>query len=136
MRRLVNILVVLLLLLNGTGALYGGLHLIVHPDGSSLGLGMHWIAHTAFDNYLIPGLLLFVFNGLFSFVVLILLLTRNRLYPLFTVAQGVTLVSWIVVQVILINTFNYMHLTMGLTGLGLVAGGYWLTIHARLTAAA
>ena len=126
MKKAVNILVLLLLLFNGVGASYGGLHLIVHPDGSSLGLGMHWIEGTAFDNYLIPGLLLFVFNGIFSFVVVILLLTRNRYYALFTIAQGITLFTWIVAQVFIIATFNVLHLVMGSTGLALVAGGLWL----------
>ncbi len=35
MKTLLIVVSILLLLLNGIGALYGGYHLITHPDGSS-----------------------------------------------------------------------------------------------------
>jgi amino acid permease len=68
-----KILTVLLLLFNGIGAIYGGGNLILHPDGSSIELSPDWLKHTPFRDYLIPGIILFIANGLLSVFVLVTL---------------------------------------------------------------
>ena len=66
-----------LLLFNGVGALFGGWSLIVHPDGSGLQLSMDWLRHTPFPDYLIPGVILFIANGLFSVYVFMSILLKT-----------------------------------------------------------
>lgn len=63
-------LVVLLLILS-INALVGGALLIIKPDGSLLGFPKDYLANTPFDNYTIPGILLFSCVGVVSAVALI-----------------------------------------------------------------
>ncbi|MBX2907375.1 MAG: hypothetical protein KF744_15120 [Taibaiella sp.] len=112
-----------LLLFNGVGALYGGFSLMSHPDGSGLRLSMQLLQHTPFANYLIPGLVLFVINGLFSITALMLLATRYRGYERYVILQGLLLAVWLLVQIALIRTLDMMHVIMGITALGLLICG-------------
>lgn len=113
----------LLLAFNGTGAMYGGGSLMIHPDGSGLRLDPALLAHTPFRNFIIPGLVLFVVNGLCSLVILLLSATHYRGYDRYTTLQGVLLLGWLLIQILMIRTLDIMHLVMGLTGLGLVVCG-------------
>jgi hypothetical protein len=116
----------MLLLFNGIGALYGGFSLMTHPDGSGLHLSMHLLQHTPFSNYLIPGLVLFVINGLFSITAVMLVATRYRGYELYILAQGVLLAAWLLVQIAFIRTLDIMHAIMGFTALGLLVCGAFI----------
>ena len=64
MKTFFKILAGVLLIINGMGALYGGLNLIVYPNGNSLQLPLEYLNHSPFNNYFIPGVILFVMNGL------------------------------------------------------------------------
>jgi hypothetical protein len=44
---------------------------MLHPDGSSIEMSLDWLQHTPFQDYLIPGIILFIANGLFSIFVFI-----------------------------------------------------------------
>jgi hypothetical protein len=126
LKTLLNIFASFLLLFNGTGALYGGWNLITHPDGSSLQLPLQLLNHTPFDNYFIPGVILFIANGLFSIATFVVFLLRYRNYAWFVVAQGLILTGWIAIQVVLIQTINFLHMTLGLTGISMIASGLLL----------
>jgi hypothetical protein len=95
-KKLLNITATILLLFNGIGALYGGWNLITHPDGSSLQLSLQLLENTPFRNYLIPGIILFITNGLFSLLSLMILLLRLKNYEWFVVIQGLILCGWII----------------------------------------
>ena len=58
-----------LLLVNGIGALWGGASLLRDTSGKSMGWPLEMLGHTPFSNYFIPGLILFISNGLFSLFV-------------------------------------------------------------------
>jgi len=122
----VTIAVVLLLLLNGLGALYGGWNLMMYPDGSSLDMGLHWLSGTPFKDYLIPGIILCIVNGVCSICVLAYYLLNVSYTPLLIMIQGVLLTGWIVVQMILIQTINNLHLIFGSIGLTLFFLGWIL----------
>ncbi len=125
----------ILLLFNGIGALYGGWNLMMHPDGSSIQLTPDWLLHTPFTNYFIPGLVLFIFNGLFSMVAFAALLFKHRLYPWLIMAQGAILMGWIVIQMLLIQTVYFLHYVMGGTGIALLVAGYLLLKRNKTTKA-
>jgi hypothetical protein len=122
-KKVLNILAGILLLFNGTGAIYGGVSLIAAPDGSGLQMGVEWLEQTPFDNYLIPGIILLAVNGIFSFVCLGMMLIRNKQYGRYVVVQGVLLCGWIGVQILLIRTVNMLHIVMAATGLILTVCG-------------
>lgn len=85
---ILKIFVSLLLLFNGIGAVYGGWNLMTHPDGSSLQMSVAYLEHSPFNDYFIPGIILFIANGLCSFIVLATILFNLKDYPWFIIAQG------------------------------------------------
>jgi len=126
MRLALKILTSILLLFNSIGAIYGGWHLITHPDGSSLQMSLDWLQYSPFSNYLIPGIILLVANGLFGFFVLGLLIFCYKSYPLFVIAQGALLAGWILVQMIMFRSLLALQVIMGSTGLALLLLGWLL----------
>ena len=58
-----NLLIVLLLLL-GIGAIYGGGTLIISPSGELLGLPISLLEPSPFHNFLVPGIILFIVLGI------------------------------------------------------------------------
>lgn len=115
-----------LLLFNGTGAIYGGYHLISHPDGSSLQMTVEYLRYSPFDSYLIPGIVLFVMNGILSFAVFIALLSNHRYAARLIAAQGIILTGWIIVQVMMVSSVYYLHFVLGGCGILLMLFGYLL----------
>jgi len=109
MKITIKIIASLLLLLNGTGAMWGGYALVTTPDGSSMGWSPDMLQHTPFGTYLIPGIILFTVNGLFSMATLALLVFRYKQYARYVVVQGFLLTGWIAIQVLLLRTFVLLH---------------------------
>ncbi len=125
MKMLLNIVAAALLLFNGIGALYGGWSLMAYPDGSNLQLPIEWLEHTPFSDFLIPGIILFIANGLCSIFVFATLLIKHKKAPLLVMAQGVILMGWIVVQILLVQKYHPLQLILGTVGVAILATG-WL----------
>lgn len=124
MKFAVNILASLLLLFNGIGALIGGWILITHPDGSGLHLSLDLLKHTSFQDFLVPGIILFVVNGVFSLIAFTAL-TRTYKYAYWlTLGQGTILSGWIVIQIILIRTIHPLHILLVVIGIALIILGF------------
>jgi hypothetical protein len=124
--KLVRIFAFILLLFNGFGALYGGWQLISHPDGSSIGLPLELLKSSPFKDYLVPGIVLFVGNGLFSVFTAGAMPKKFRYTGWLICAQGVFLIGWLVIQIYLIQMLFIFHYIMGATGLLLACIGLWL----------
>jgi len=102
--------------LNGLG---GGIVFLLEPDGSIMGMSTDWLAHTPFTNFLVPGICLFLLNGVFPLIALIGLIARkeNRILNLlnvlkdkhwawtFTLYSGIITISWIIVQQLIAEYF-------------------------------
>lgn len=123
MRKLVTITAIILLLFNGTGALFGGWHLITQPNGSSIGLPLAYLSHSPFSNYLVPGYVLFIANGLGSLAAMFALFKYKAIAPLAITAQGLVLCVWIVVQVIMIGPVYFLQALLGAVGVLLIVCG-------------
>lgn len=109
----------LTLIIVSTGALSAGAMLIMRPDGSLLGMQPEWLEHSPFKNYLLPGIILFLFNGVFPFITLAGLIQKPvlrfpekiNLYPgrhwawAWSLYSGIILIIWITVQLILTQYF-------------------------------
>jgi hypothetical protein len=127
MKTVVKIAALLLLVVNGTGALYGGLHMIADPSGAGLQMPLSFLEHSPFQSYLIPGIILFIVNGILSFAAIAALILKARNYAWFIIIQGVILTGWITVQVILLRLFYApMHATFLAIGVCLIGCGLYL----------
>lgn len=117
---------VLLLLFNGIGAVYGGYNLVTKPDGSSMQMPLTFLQHSPFQDYFIPGVLLFIANGLFSLFVCLAVLLNLKNYSWLVMIQGAILIGWIQIQILMIKTIVHLHIIMGLTGFLLLLCGWML----------
>lgn len=126
MRKSAHILAVLILIFNGIAACFGGWMLITSPDGSSLGMTTGLLEYSPFTDFLIPGIVLFTVIGLFSLVSSYLVVRQVTRYSFLVILMGLILIGWIVVQAIMIQTVNYLHVIFVSAGLLLVASGLLL----------
>lgn len=126
MKMFLIVVSILLLLLNGIGALYGGYHLIAHPDGSSLQLTTDWLEYSPFDDFLIPGIVLFLANGLGSIFVIFSLIFQFSYRYWLVIIEGSILLFWIIIQVLMLRVIDTLHIIFFSVGLLLILLGYLL----------
>jgi len=112
------ILFVLLVLL-AINAFYGGISLMLAPDGSLLGMQPGWLEKSPFKSYFIPGLLLLLMNGFIPLAALFGLITKNQNNTMnrlniyknrywgwtFAVYSGIITNIWIIVQQLMAEYF-------------------------------
>ncbi len=123
--KLLNISSIFLLLLLSASAIFGGLLLMTDPGGSSLGLPPDLINEIPFDNYFIPGLVLFVINGLLSFLIAVLTFLKVRNYGWFIIFQGCVLIIWLTVEIIMGVFDPFLHYTCySIAVLLIIAGAF------------
>ncbi len=116
-----------LLLYNGLTSVYGGLMLIIKPDGSGLGMSSEILQFSPFTTFLIPGIILFTANGLLSLVVALYTIRQASGYSRWIIVQGCMLLGWIFVQMVMLQTVNALQLIYGITGMLLIAAGLRLS---------
>jgi len=130
MKTIVKVICFVLLLVNGLGALYGGFLLMLDPSGTRMQMPLSYLEHSPFSNYLIPGIILFIVNGLFSFVTIMTILCKNVHFYWFVIIQGLLLSGWILVQIILLQIFYApLHATFLIIGLCLIGCGLYQMKH-------
>ena len=123
----IRILSIVFLLIVAVNALMAGYSFIVQPDGRGLGVPLSMLRHSPFTDFFLPGLVLFIVNGVMNLVVagVVLWGKRSRRY-LLMVLQGILLTGWIVVQVHMLREFNFLHGIMGCIGVFLFFAGIGL----------
>lgn len=92
----------------GFGAVACGLLLVVYPSGNKIGLPLELLSNSPFENYLIPGLLLFSVNGVGNVFSSILSFRKNKYSGYTGMLFGVALIVWIIVQIMLIGYTNWL----------------------------
>lgn len=122
MKALIRFATLVLLLVNGFGALYGGWLFITDPSGGSLQVPLSWLDNTPFPNYLIPGIILLSVNGVYNLVTAAFVLLKRKHYPWFTMVAGAMLMGWIAIQIYIIQTF-YPPLHLSFFGIGFALFG-------------
>ena len=120
MKSFLSTIASVLLLFNGLSALYGGWSLISKPDGSSLGMSVSVLTSNPFHDFLIPGIVLFISNGIFSIVAFIGFLVKPRKLAWLVSVQGVILLIWLLVQIIMIHTLHPLQFILGAVGASLI----------------
>ena len=104
----------------GTTALWGGGLMLLDPAGTTMGLEVDWLAGTPFQDYFVPGLILFTVLGIGSFVVLYGIARRKQWAWWAAVGLGVALVGWIVTQALLLRIYHVLQIIYGALGVVLI----------------
>src|SRR6202171_5961205 len=127
-------LAMVLQILLGVGALFGGSLFILAPDGHLMGLPVKMLVGTPFHSFLVPGLLLFTFVGVAPIVAAAITARRLAIGPLAALAVGVTLMSWITVEMVMFAGFTSLlwafYLVLG-TVIAAVGAAWWRSNSAR-----
>jgi hypothetical protein len=89
-----------------TGALGGGLILMLAPRGEILPLPLSALAGSPFDTYFVPGVILFGVLGFGPLVAARLAWTRNPVAPIAAFVVGAGLLIWVGVEVAIIGYSN------------------------------
>jgi hypothetical protein len=131
-------LLLLLLFFQAASGLLGGLLMIMDPSGRLLKLPLELLTGTPFNNYLIPGLILFIFLGAFPLLVIYTMIwnpdwrifQRINIWNQYmagwsaAVYVGIMLVGWIVVQVVLIGYQSYLQPVYLLVGISILIASF------------
>lgn len=124
----IRILVLVLLLVLAANAFGGSWFLIRDPSGKSIGIPLELLEGTPFDDYLIPGIILFAANGVLSILVVFLTVTKAANYPWFIVFQGCILIGWLTGELLLNKAFfhPFLHYSLYTIGVAFVVSGFIL----------
>jgi len=108
MKKKVSVLLGILQLFVAIGAIPAGLSMICRPDGSGLGMSTNLLQNAPFHDFFIPGLFLFIVNGLINLASAILSFLKNKYTGLLGVCLGTILIAWICIQSYLIGLISFM----------------------------
>lgn len=124
MLKILSVASIFLLFFTGITALISGGALMFDPSGKPLRMNTAILADSPFDTFLIPGLILFLFIGV-SCIVVAFFLIKDKSYSVRLVfGQGVVMILWIIVQLIIINQFHLLQLLYLFIGIAFVYTGY------------
>ncbi len=93
----------LLILFQGLGGIWGGIGLILDPTGESMQIPLSWLNGSPFQDYLIPGIILFLILGLLPLLVLCGLWKKWSYSWYSSLLIGVALIIWIIVEIAIIG---------------------------------
>ncbi len=111
---------IFLLIFNAIGAYYGSFMLITDPTGVAIKLPPDMLRGAPFQDYFLPGIILFFANGILPTLAAIGLLRNRRLKPLpyfpylknyhwgwsLALLSGMVLLGWMVVQLVLLGYYS------------------------------
>ncbi|MGI5858365.1 MAG: hypothetical protein ACOX8P_03460 [Tepidanaerobacteraceae bacterium] len=93
----------------GLGAISGGLAAILNPQ-EPLGVSTDLLSNSPFNNYLIPGIILFTIIGLGNIISAVTIYFKSRFQGYISSIFSWALVIWITVQCMMINTIHFLHI--------------------------
>lgn len=91
------------LAVQGLSGMAGGLGLIFDPTGASLAIPIEWLRGSPFDDYLIPGVVLFTALGVAPLVAAHGLLRRRSWAWVASLAIGLALLVWLGVEIAVVG---------------------------------
>ena len=115
---------VVALVLLALGAMVGGATLIANAHGNPWGvMPQSLLAHSPFNSYLIPGILLMACNGVMPLWVLWLVLKQKPRYELWIAFQGCVLLGWLAAAVSMVRVAIGPTYAFGAVGIIFAATG-------------
>jgi len=118
-----RIVAIVLMIVTALNALAAGYSFMVDPSGAGLGMSISFIQNSPFTDFFIPGVILFIFNGLLNILTSIIAIRKGKDYSLLVSLQGLILLGWIIVQLTMVEIFHPLHLIMGIIGASLIIIG-------------
>ncbi|MEG0774301.1 hypothetical protein [Clostridium sp.] len=100
----------------GLGALAGGLAAIANPE-EPLGVPIEILKNSPFDNFLIPGIILFTVIGLGNIYSALMMFFKSKFQGYISSLFSWALVIWIIVQCFMINNVASLHIIFFTIGL-------------------
>lgn len=100
----------------GLGAVVGGLAAITNPQ-SPLGVPTTVLNNSPFNNFLIPGIILFTLIGLGNIISALMFHFKLRFQGYISSVFSWALVIWIVVQCIMLDSIESLHIIFLVIGL-------------------
>ena len=107
-------------------AIVSGLLLISKPDGSILNLQQSVLNGTPFNNFLLPGIILASVVGGTNLLAVFFNMQSHPGRYTWAMAGGLMTCGWIVVQILLINTFYWLQFIYIAAGLSTILIAYQL----------
>jgi hypothetical protein len=109
-----------LLFITGINALATGYSFMADPSGNGLGMMTDYLKHSPFNDFLLPGIILFIANGILSIATAVIAIKKIRFYPSLISFQGCIVLGWIVIQLLFIRFFHPLHLITAVIGIALM----------------
>lgn len=116
----------LLQVFNGLSALAGGVGLMSDPSGGNVAMYTSWLEGTPFTNFLIPGIILFVVNGIGNVTGFVMTLRKHHRASEVGWVFGAVMMGWIIVQVLMIGYMSFLQPLYFTTGVLQLYFGYAL----------
>ncbi|MBO4706100.1 MAG: hypothetical protein J5647_10230 [Spirochaetaceae bacterium] len=114
----------------GLGALWGGIAMLIKPDGSILHMQdllpyfqVLPFADVVFQDYVFPGIMLILVNGVSNITAAILILRNKKIGFILGTVFGFTLMLWIIIQFIIFPS-NFLSNTYFVFGVLQLITGY------------
>lgn len=135
-KKFLTILSISLLLLTAVNAVIAGCLFMIDPSGGKIGMSVAYLQHSPFTSFLVPGIVLLSVNGILNFIAAWATFKTKTYAPAFIMMQGVLLGGWIVIQVLMVQQVQLLHIIMFLVGFTLLVCGFILRKMNSKTAAA
>jgi len=101
----------------GIGGMFGGIGIIIDPSGEGYGVSVDLLKNSPFNDFFIPGLFLFFIIGIGDIIVSIFAYKKHKYLVYLSGLMGGVLMTWIVIQCIMIETVAALHVIFFLLGL-------------------
>lgn len=123
MAKLFKYAVIFLLLITALNALVAGGMFIFDPSGIKMGLTTDYLKFSPFNSFFIPGIVLFVINGLLNLFAAVIAVKNYRFAKKIIGLQGILLCGWIFIQTLMVRDVNPLHFIMVLVGIVFIVYG-------------
>ncbi|WP_422478168.1 hypothetical protein [Pleomorphochaeta sp. DL1XJH-081] len=127
----VKVLLFVLHVVIGVGALGGGYACIVEPM-APLGAPLSMLEGSPFGSFFIPGVVLFGLFGIGNIVGAVLLARRFKWHGYIAGVLGGGMVLWIVIQVLIIKTIAFLHILFFFIGIVEASIGFAMLLQANM----
>ncbi|MBL0272907.1 MAG: hypothetical protein IPQ06_07490 [Chitinophagaceae bacterium] len=107
-------------------ALLSGIIMVSDPGGKILNLSPDLLEGTSFSDFRIPGLLLAILVGGINLLAVFFNLMRHPTRYNWALAGGLVVSGWIIIQMILIGTYHWLHAFYGVIGILIILIAYQL----------
>jgi len=105
---------------------------VYDPYGATFGMPVEVLRNGPFDNFLIPGLFLFVVIGLGHLTSFWLVKRRAKYHAYVSGASGGILAGWILIQCYILQSVHFLHVTFFIVGVFEGAVALYMLIRLRL----